>query len=587
VAVLINGLKGLKRKLEILKKVSLPDRFKIAFNLQTKLLLMMLLLVTSTISIVGIFSYNKASDTTRTIIENRLEREIETTNEIAKNLKFSFIRDEELFKKRLAESIKTQFVGLQQDDMKASIFLLQNDSVTSYNKGVQGSLIFSSLNKKKINAMESGILHIDVQNKDYTLAFKRIQELDGIYVIVIDTESYMQPIYELRNFMTAAVFVSIVLTTVVIVLLIKSITSPLAALSSAMKRIQDGDFQHQVHYRSRHIEIQKLIESFNQMMVFIRNVHYQIQKIASELTAQGEKLEVTYNEANQYNEHLVHVIKNVMLGAKETASSSEQSVRLFDDMQEKLNELNNVVMTVMKEFESMNESAVSGQQKVNHLIDDIDTNHKNFNHLIRTIHQMSDHTNHSHQVISTIKDLSEQTKLLALNARIEAARAGEAGKGFAVVADEVGKLADQSGQAAANIISTVNQMNETARQAIEESQSLVETNQFHLLQVKETTAFIQLLMNSVVQNNDRVNEMKLALHELKRWLPTFETVATQFSRISQETLTSSEEMSVTSEKQNEKIKHAYQVGTALTHLSLQLKEESQFKASGNEKQLER
>lgn len=60
---------------------------------------------------------------------------------------------------------------------------------------------------------------------------------------------------------------------------------------------------------------------------------------------------------------------------------------------------------------------------------------------------------------STIKEIAEQTNLLALNASIEAARAGEQGKGFAVVAGEIGKLASQSTDTSADIVTIVNQVN--------------------------------------------------------------------------------------------------------------------------------
>jgi methyl-accepting chemotaxis protein len=222
-------------------------------------------------------------------------------------------------------------------------------------------------------------------------------------------------------------------------------------VQQVIQRMAQGQFDEEIRVEGGD-EIRPIVEGLNTLRKSFVEMLDSIERIVSHLSS----------TATQF----VVMARQQAHNANEQASSVNETNIAIHELAQMARESEQRTREVIEVAHRSESAYQDGHRAVEESIAGMNMLREQVESIAETILALSEKTQAIGDIIATVKDIAEQSKLLALNASIEAARAGEQGRGFAVVASEMRTLSAQSKQATNQVRAILNEILASANKAV-------------------------------------------------------------------------------------------------------------------------
>ena len=281
----------------------------------------------------------------------------------------------------------------------------------------------------------------------------------------------------------------------------------------------------------------------------VEDVLANVQQVFDDLEESSSKIFASLQEFEGNTEEIAASTEEINQSADTQIVEVESSMDIFGKLNDKIansEERVNQTVETIKELKRKNDEGIAA----------IEVLSKKFEENIKTtqvaadgVAQLAHKSTAISGIIESIREIAEQTNLLALNAAIEAARAGEAGKGFAVVADEINSLSAESSSATEKIDTILKDIIETVDTTYKVMDHNSEVVNGSNEQLEDTVKIFNIMLNS---SEDVISVTEVLRNELKEIVDIKERLLNAMERveeISKKSVSTTGEISAATEEQ--------------------------------------
>jgi aerotaxis receptor len=311
------------------------------------------------------------------------------------------------------------------------------------------------------------------------------------------------------------------------------VVKPVSEIKGHLNDLINGDMTKPVDI-SRRDEMGEVLCVVQSSKVLLGSIIDQITSVSSHIDARAK--------------HLTDSMSNVEQGSHSLSEAASSMASAVEEMSVSIDQVADNTNDVRQISENSRTLANHGREVVEQVVTDMSSITQAVMRTAQTIQDLGMKSDQIQHIVKAIKEIADQTNLLALNAAIEAARAGEQGRGFAVVADEVRNLAEKTRKSTQEIAKMTDEIRESTRLAVAEVEATVE-------KVKSGSALTEKAGSAIVEINDGafkvlngVEDISLSIKEQSQTSREIAVNVEKVAQMSEKTSAAVNEVAVTVKK---------------------------------------
>lgn len=372
---------------------------------------------------------------------------------------------------------------------------------------------------------------------------------NGWKVAVSTSKSFlMKEIQQVIYYVYIIILAFVLLSVFASIFLARSMIKPIHKIVAIMKKAEKGDLTHRSDYLYKN-EVGQLGNSFNTMIDNITVMIEENKKVSTYAVNRANDLKRIAAESSAASDQIASAIDEVAKGA---VSQVDYSERTNSEMKELSSEINEVAANMVKVSSITETTKKLSSQSIETIKELTKKNQEmgtNISHVDATMDQLNAEIAQIKDIVKMIKNVSEETNLLSLNASIEAARAGAAGRGFAVVADEIRKLADQTKSSSMRIETVIASILNQTKKSVELVKTTIELFNNQSTSIDDTQQAFENILEGTDSIIHEIDFIEASISKINSNKEKVEKAINEMVEVAEDSSATTQEVTATTEEQ--------------------------------------